>query len=76
MFCAGSALAATYSFDFTLVISMASGYVIFDIVSVIGFEVTLGALEAFLIQMYSFLVMSHSLDVVSLEFTDLTSYYF
>ena len=76
MFCARSALTATYSLDFSLVLNMVSDYVNLDIVFVIGFEVTLAALEAFLIEMYSFLVISHSLDIVSLEFTDIASYYF
>ena len=51
MFCARSALAATYSFDFTLVIRMPGGHVISDIGSLIGFKVTLAALEAFLVEM-------------------------
>ena len=75
MFFARSALTATYSFNFTLVISMACGHVIFDIGSVIAFEVTLAALEAFLIEMYIIRVIPHRMGSVGFKFTDLASHY-
>ena len=76
MFCARSALTAFYSFDFTLIISMVCGHVTFDIVSMIGFEVTLVALVAFLVEMYSICVICHRLDSVSFKFTDFAKDYF
>ena len=76
MFCAGSALAATYYFDFTLIISMVCDHVTFDIVYMIGVEVTLVALVAFLVEMYSICVICHRLDPVSFKFTDFANNYF
>ena len=76
MFFPRSALAATYSFNFTLVIRVVCGHVNFRILSVIGFEVALAALKVFLAEMYSIFVIFHSLKVVALELTDLASYNF
>ena len=75
MFCVRSALAATYSFDFTLVISVVCDHVTFDVVSVIGFEVTVAALEAFLIEMYIIRVIPQRMGSVGFKFTDLASHY-
>ena len=54
---------------------MACGHVIFDIGSVIAFEVTLAALEAFLIEMYIIRVIPHRMGSVGFKFTDLASHY-
>ena len=76
MFFARSALTAAYYFNFTLAIRVVCGHVNFGILSVIGFEVALAALKVFLVEMYSIFVICHSLEVVTLELTDLASYNF
>ena len=76
VFFSRSALTTAYSFNFALVTNVVCGHVNFEIVSVIGFEVTLAALEEFLVEMYSICVISHSLDFVSFELADLASNYF
>ena len=73
MLSARSAMTASYSFDFTFFISMFCGNVNSYNASVIGFEVTLAALVAFLIEMYRISVISYCLGIVGLEFTDLAS---
>ena len=73
MLCVNSTVDASYSFNFTIVISVFGSHVVCDILSLVRFEITYAALHAFLVEMYRICVIFQRLGLGSFKFTRLAS---